>query len=31
MGFLGGSDAKESSCNAGDADSIPWSRRFLGG
>ena len=23
MGFLGGSDGKESACNAGDLDSIP--------
>ena len=24
LGFPGGSDGKESSCNAGDLDSIPW-------
>ena len=27
MGFPGGSDGKESSCNAGDQGSIPGSRR----
>ena len=27
MGFPGGSDGKESTCNAGDLDSIPGSRR----
>ena len=30
MGFPGGSDDKESVCNAGDLGSIPGSRRFLG-
>ena len=29
-GFPGGSDGKESACNAGDLGSIPWSRRFPG-
>ena len=27
MGFLGGSDGKESACNAGDSASIPGSER----
>ena len=30
MGFLGGSDSKESACNAGDPGSIPGSARSLG-
>ena len=30
MGFLGGSDCKESTCNAGDSDLIPGSGRFPG-
>ena len=30
MGFSGGSDCKESTCNAGDSDSIPGSGRFPG-
>ena len=30
MGFLSGSDSKESACNAGDPDSIPGLDRFLG-
>ena len=30
MGFPGGSDGKESACNAGDLDSIPGSGRFPG-
>ena len=30
MGFLGGSDGKESSCNAGDLGSIPGLGRSLG-
>ena len=30
MGFLGGSDDKESDCNAGDLGSIPGSGRFPG-
>ena len=30
MGFPGGSDAKESACNAGDPGSIPESGRSLG-
>ena len=30
MGFLGGSDGKESACNAGDAGSIPGSVRSPG-
>ena len=29
-GFPGGSDSKESACNAGDQGSIPESRRFPG-
>ena len=29
--FPGGSDGKESACNAGDLGSIPGSRRFPGG
>ena len=29
-GFPGGSDGKESACNAEDLGSIPWSRRFPG-
>ena len=29
VGFPGGSDSKESSCNAGDLGSIPGLRRFL--
>ena len=29
-GFPGGSDGKESACNAGDLGSIPRSRRFRG-
>ena len=31
MGFSGGSDGEESSCNAGDWGSIPGLGRFLGG
>ena len=31
MGFPGGSDGKESACNAGDADSVPESGRSPGG
>ena len=30
LGFLDGSDGKESACNAGDLGSIPESRRFTG-
>ena len=30
MGFPGGSDSKESACNAGDQGSIPGSGRSLG-
>ena len=30
MGFPGGSDGKESACNAGDLGSIPGSGRYLG-
>ena len=30
MGFPGGSDSKESACNAGDPGSIPESGRFPG-
>ena len=30
MGFLGGSDSKESACNAGDLGSIPRLGRSLG-
>ena len=30
MGFLGGSDSKESACGVGDQGSIPWSGRSLG-
>ena len=30
MGFLGGSDGKESACNAGDPSSRPGSARSLG-
>ena len=30
MGFPGGSDGKESTCNAGDPGSIPGSEIFLG-
>ena len=30
MGFLGGSDSKESTCNAGDVGSIPGSGRSPG-
>ena len=30
MGFPGGSDGKESTCNTGDPDSIPGSGRFTG-
>ena len=29
-GFPGGSDSKESACNAGDPGSVPESGRFLG-
>ena len=29
-GFPGGSDVKETACNAGDPGSIPGLRRFLG-
>ena len=31
MGFPGGSDVKESACNAGDLGSIPGSERAPGG
>ena len=31
MGFSGGSDGKEYTCNAGDPGSIPGSERFPGG
>ena len=31
LGFPGGSDGKESACNAGDLGLIPWSRSFPGG
>ena len=31
MGFTGGSDGKESACNAGDPGSVPGSGRFPGG
>ena len=31
MGFPGGLDGKESTCNAGDLDFIPRLRRFPGG
>ena len=31
LGFPGGSDGKESACNAGDADSVPESGRSPGG
>ena len=30
LGFLGGSNGKESACNAGDLGLIPGSGRFLG-
>ena len=30
MGFPGGSDGKESTCNAGDLGSIPWLGRSHG-
>ena len=30
MGFLGGSDGKETACNVGDLGSIPGSRRCPG-
>ena len=30
MGFLGGSNSKQSACNAGDLGSIPGSGRFPG-
>jgi len=30
MGFPGGSDNKESTCNVKDLGSIPWLGRFLG-
>jgi len=30
LGFPGGSDGKESACNAGDPGSIPWSERYPG-
>ena len=30
LGFLGGSDSKESACNAGDPGSIPVSEKFPG-
>ena len=30
VGFPGGSDGKESACNAGDLNSIPWSGRSPG-
>ena len=29
MGFPGGSDSKESTCNAGDPDLIPWRKEWL--
>ena len=31
MGFLGGSDGKESACNVGDLGSIPGLGRYPGG
>ena len=31
LGFLGGSDGKESACNVGDSGLIPGSERSLGG
>ena len=31
QGFLGGSEGKESACNAGESGSIPGSGRSLGG
>ena len=31
LGFLGGSDGKESTCNAGDLDLFPGLGRFPGG
>ena len=31
MGFLGGSDSKETACNVGDLGSIPGLGRFSGG
>ena len=31
MGFLGGSDGKESACNVGDLGSVPGMGRFPGG
>ena len=31
LGFSGGSDGEESSCNAGDLDLIPWLGRSGGG
>ena len=31
LGLLGGSDGKESACNAGDPGLIPWSERIPGG
>ena len=31
MGFTGGSDGKESTCNAGDLGSVPGLGRFPGG
>ena len=31
VGFTGGSDGKESACNAGDLDLIPWLGRSPGG
>ena len=30
MGFLGGSDSKQSACNVGDLGSVPGLRRFPG-
>ena len=30
LGFPGGSDSKESACNAGDSGLSPWSRRSSG-
>jgi len=30
VGFLGGSDSKESACNAGDLGSVPGLKRSLG-
>jgi len=30
LGFPGGSDGKESACNAGDSGLIPWSGRLPG-